>query len=250
MRLSDALRIPRGITAAIGGGGKSTLLRMLADELTGQGTVLITTTTHIWAPAENLLTNPTRASIRHALTTTRLLTVGDPSPEGKLTAPRALNDDFTGLADYVLVEADGSRGLPLKAPAEHEPVLPAGTELVIAVAGMRCADMTIAKAAHRPERYASLTELAPDALVTPDAVARVLCHPEGQRKGVTGRFAVVLNQADTPERLAFARAVARLTPGDVWITALQTRPGWLEGWLDGKPIAPGMDKEGKPCWLC
>lgn len=250
MRLSDALRIPHGITAAIGGGGKSTLLRTLADELTGQGTVLLTTTTHIWAPAENLLTNPTRALIREAWAKSRLLTVGDLTPEGKLAAPRALNGDFTGLADFVLVEADGSRGLPLKAPAEHEPVLPDETELVIAVAGMRCAGMTIALAAHRPERYARLTGLTPDAPVTPDAVARVLCHPEGQRKGVTGRFTAVLNQADTPERLAFARSVARLTPGEVWITALQTRPGWLEGWLDGKPIAPGTDKEGGPCWSC
>ena len=250
MRLSDALHIPHGITAAVGGGGKSTLLRTLAEELTEQGTVLLTTTTHIWAPAENLLTNPTRASIREAFTKTRLMTVGDAAAEGKLAAPGALNGDFSGLADYVLVEADGSRGLPLKAPAEHEPVLPAGTELVIAVAGMRCAGLMVAEAAHRPERYASLTGLAPDALLTPDAVARVLCHPQGQRKGVTGRFAVVLNQADTPVRLAFARAVARLTPAEVWITALQTRPDWLEGWLDGKPIVPGTDKEGGPCWSC
>ena len=134
------------------------------------------------------------------------------------------------------MEADGSRGLPLKAPAEHEPVLPAGTELVIAVAGMSCAGMPLATVAHRPERYANLTGLAPDAFITPNAVARVLTHPQGQRRGVTGCWMVLLNQADTPERLAFAHAVARLIPGEVWITALKSRPGFLEGWLDGKPI--------------
>jgi len=39
-------------------------------------------------------------------------------------------------ADVVIVEADGSRRLPLKAPAPHEPALPTSTDVVVAVAGV------------------------------------------------------------------------------------------------------------------
>lgn len=38
--------------------------------------------------------------------------------------------------DFVLVEADGSRRLPVKAPAVYEPVIPPGTDLVVGVIGL------------------------------------------------------------------------------------------------------------------
>ena len=137
MRLCDCLNLPAGIIAVVGGGGKTTLIWHLAQELCQNATVLITTTTHIWPPDCPVLQNPTGAQVRDAFTRTTLIAVGDPTTEGKLGEPRCFMGNFAGLADYVLVEADGSRGLPLKAPAEYEPVIPAGAALTLAVAGMR-----------------------------------------------------------------------------------------------------------------
>ncbi len=234
MRLSETLSIPRGVTAAVGGGGKTSLLNRLAAELSRTNTVLLLTTTHIWPPACETLLLPTRARIRDAFAHTNLLAAGDPSPEGKLTAAAALRDEYEGLADYVLVEADGARGLPLKAPDAREPVLPANAALVIAVAGMACAGQTIAQSAHRPALYAELAGLPPDAYVTPQTVARVLTHPNGQKKGVTGRFLIVLNQTDTGERLAFAREVARSQAEETVLTALASIPDRAERWRHGK----------------
>ena len=47
MTLSQLLDIRPGVTAVIGGGGKTTLLRTLGEELAGQHPVLLCTTTKI-----------------------------------------------------------------------------------------------------------------------------------------------------------------------------------------------------------
>jgi probable selenium-dependent hydroxylase accessory protein YqeC len=198
--------------------------------------VLITTTTHIRPPACETLLRPSPEAVRAAFDRTNLLAAGDPAEGGKLTEAQALRGAYDGLADYALIEADGSRGLPLKAPAAHEPVLPDGAALVVAMAGMACAGQTIRDAAHRPALYAALCGLPEDARVTPEAVACVLMHPMGQQKGVPARFAVVLNQADTPQRLAFARAVAAGLAADVAIMALQSEPDFVELWHNGKHL--------------
>ena len=51
MELRELLEIGPGLTALIGGGGKTTLMYHLASELRQQGTVLVCTTTKIWPPA-------------------------------------------------------------------------------------------------------------------------------------------------------------------------------------------------------
>ena len=49
-KLCDLLDIRPGVTALIGGGGKTTLMYHLARELRERGTVAVTTTTKIWPP--------------------------------------------------------------------------------------------------------------------------------------------------------------------------------------------------------
>ena len=235
MCLSDRLAIPRGVTAVVGGGGKTSLIWRLAQELSLRATVLIATTAHIRPPACITLREPDRAAIRAAFLRHRLLAIGDPAPEGKLAQASRLRGDYRGLADYVLIEADGSRGLPLKAPGAHEPAMPGDPSLTIAVAGMSCLGRTVVQAAHRPALYAALAGLGEQDPVTPEAVAKVLADPAGQRKGVAGRFLIVLNQADTEERLAFARQIASRLAEETWITALASRPDWAERGTPGLP---------------
>ena len=47
MQIAPLLHVGRGVTAIIGGGGKTTLMETLAGELSKKGKVIITTTTHI-----------------------------------------------------------------------------------------------------------------------------------------------------------------------------------------------------------
>jgi len=218
--LVRAFDLPRGVTALVGGGGKTTLMLKLARELAEAGSrVIVTTATHIFPPdGITTLANATRASIETALSKNRAVCLGSPDGKGKLTKPDMTIAEMELLADYVLVEADGAKRLPLKAPAEHEPVLPDETRLVIAVAGLSGIGKPIREAVFRPERYAALTGKCEGDPVTPQDIALVLTHPEGQRKGVTYdmRFAILLNQADDEAaKLAAAKVAAELNGSGV-----------------------------------
>ncbi len=196
----DEFDLPKGVTSLVGGGGKTTLMLRLARELFYDGArVIVSTTTHIFPPDEIMtLTHATAEEAADALAKERLICLGTPTEQGKLSAPDLTVEQMLELAEYVLIEADGAKHLPLKAPAEHEPVLPQETQLVVAVAGLSGIGKQIAETVFRPERYAAICGLNVDGIVTEECIAKALAHPQGQRKSVSEkmRFSVLLNQAD------------------------------------------------------
>ena len=209
--LYSAFRIDRGVTAFVGGGGKTTSMLRLAKELSAFGRVLVTTSTHIFPPQTMpVLENPEEDAVRAALLRDSPVCIGHPEASGKLSAPAIPFKTLAALADYVLVEADGAKGLPLKAPADYEPVLPVSASLVIAVAGLDGIGRSVSDAAFRPELYAGVLGVDTTHIVAPADVARVLCDDRGQHKHVRApmRFAVLLNKADTGARISLARQVA------------------------------------------
>ena len=208
--LVQQLRIPQGITSVIGSGGKTTLLRALSEAL--DGTVLLCTSTHIVAwddiPLDTGCDRNTLASlIQKERVVCTGVPVGDgiPRPQPKLTAPALPFSVLTDLADYVLVEADGSKRLPLKAHAPYEPVIPAGSGQTVLVVGAAGFGETVRDAVHRPELFCPLCGLQPDDIVTPQAVARVV---GAEALADT----VFVNQADTDTRIKDARLFAAHLP--------------------------------------
>jgi len=146
MKLHEAFEITRGdVVAVIGAGGKTSTLVSLGYELAECGwRVLATTTTRI---AESQLELMPRAmsydtdsdAISNALTEAQFVFLYDSIRKGKVYGPNPswiakLMDAVD--SDVLLVEADGARGLPLKAPYEHEPVIPPETSLVISIASL------------------------------------------------------------------------------------------------------------------
>lgn len=200
MQLYEKLGVRRGVTAVIGSGGKTTLLRTLSRELPGM--VILTTTTHI-LPFEGvpLLTAPTANEVRTALAHSRVLCLGTPAAGGKLTAPSLPFSVLAELADYVLVEADGSRHLPLKAHSPHEPVIPKEADCVLCVVGARGFDCPIREVVHRPEQFCALTGIQPDEPATPALVARALAA-EGLAQ------TIVLTCANEAQCAAFSAAAS------------------------------------------
>ena len=132
MELRELLEIGPGLTALIGGGGKTTLMYHLAAELRQQGTVLVCTTTKIWPPA-HLRVCTEEGTLREELRRRGIACAGMPAEQGKLTAPAI--DNWETMADFVLVEADGSAGRPFKAHADWEPVLPEERQATVLVMG-------------------------------------------------------------------------------------------------------------------
>lgn len=203
MKLASLMNILPGVTAIVGGGGKTTLMRALAGELCAHGRVILTTTTHIFpSTTYPVLTDASREEIQKALSAYPVVCLGTPDANGKLTAPSLPISVLSTLADYVLVEADGSKGLPLKAHASHEPVIPPEAGQVILVLGADGFGKPIREVCHRSNLYASLAEEKEDALVTPAMAAKVI-----QKEGIGTRL--YINKAETREQMGDAAALAQ-----------------------------------------
>lgn len=220
MNLQAVLGIRPGITSVIGSGGKTTLLARLAEELAPSGTVALTTTTHI-LPFEGmpLLDGEDLGEVCRALTTERVVCVAGRSEQtGKLEAPACGAGALAQVANYVLVEADGSRRLPLKAHEAWEPVVPEGSGQSVLVVGASGFGRPVREVVHRPEVFCRLAGCGPDDAATPEAVAAVI-----RAEGLASR--VVVNQAEGMDALAAARQLAALL--DVPVAAGSVRDGAL-----------------------
>ena len=227
--LSEALGIKKGVTAIIGSGGKSSLLKSLSLELSQKGSVLLTTSTHIlpFSHCENicfsdenvsisdenisilngnaLISNENLSSLNKNILTLNekiLLPGEDIHSEEALKNPKALLQrkvlslwnksknpilclgtlgkngklspfplpfsTLEQMADYVLVEADGSKRLPGKAHGQNEPQIPKESQRTILVFGASALHKPISEVIHRVEIFQNFftPPLSPDTLLT------------------------------------------------------------------------------------
>jgi molybdenum cofactor cytidylyltransferase len=126
--------------------------------------------------------------------------------EGRLAGPLPeILEQLAGIASRIgaplLIEADGARMLPLKAPADHEPAVPDFVNTIVVLAGLSGLGRPLSgEWVHRPERFSELSGLPLGAEITVEALERVLRHPEGGLKAAPpgSRRLVLFNQADTP----------------------------------------------------
>lgn len=204
-----------GVISVVGSGGKTSLLSALAGELSGG--VILCTTTHMFPFSQYpLLPGDDAGQVEAALLRRRVLCLGQPDENGKLTAPALPFVRLQELAPWVLVEADGSKGLPLKAHAPHEPVIPPESRRTLLVAGASGFGRPVVQTVHRPERFRALTGAGPEDPVTPELAARAIL-----REGLARR--VFLNQVEAPADWAAAERFARVLIGAglaVWAGSL------------------------------
>lgn len=213
--LASALKIEPGITAIIGSGGKSTLLKTLGLELMrAGGRVLLCTTTHMFPVAgvpwdgsnRRLDAAPWKPGAAHVpgctckvcagMSRGSICQAGVLDPEtGKLSAPAEPLGELARRFNYVLAEADGSKQLPLKAHAAWEPVIPAATANVVWVVGASGLGKPVAEAVHRPELFCERCDCEPTDIATPERVAQVL-NAEMQMLNLNNAR-IMLNQVDT-----------------------------------------------------
>lgn len=175
MQLFELFEIKKGITSFIGSGGKTTLIRMLAYELMKEGKVVVSTTTHIY-PFEDYMTlvNPTIDDVSKALKKISCLCIGNKGENGKLVTPNISFDELSKAADYVLIEADGSKQLPIKAHESYEPVLPDDCNKIIEVIGADGFGKPIWEVTHRVSQFCKIASCSQDDLLTPQLLAKVI----------------------------------------------------------------------------
>ncbi len=215
---------PGALYTFVGAGGKSTAIKRIAGLLAQAGVIARMSTT-------------TRVGVEE-FSGTPVRTAG-----GQEELARAVNDQaplllvacgtttdglkYTGIDSrlldalpvpndaVILVEGDGSRGLPMKVPRDHEPVIPESSSAVFAVVGASAFDRRIdADSCYNHAEALALLEAAgkSDGRFTAESIAALAAHPRGFRKGVLPhmRFMVLLNQGDLVEHRQTALAALSL----------------------------------------
>jgi molybdenum cofactor cytidylyltransferase len=209
--------------AFTGAGGKTSALFQLAHQLPPP--VLVSASTHL---ATSQLAKADRHFFVHS--TEELMAIQSKIFDGVvlLTGPEGgdgrtlglsgeILDQLNDLAGYrgipVLIEADGARTLPLKAPAGHEPAIPSFSNFVVVVAGMSGLGRHLDSASvHRPESFAALSGLEIGARVDSKALVQVLLHPDGGLKRIPSgaRRSILLNQADSLQQVEAANGMVEM----------------------------------------
>ncbi len=237
MKLKEALGIrPREVICLVGGGGKTTLMFALAKELASGGTacqslvrqagscVITTTTTKIFEPSSSeterlILNNDEDLLLEQLLQEVdkyRHITIArEKLPSGKLsgiTPEMAIRLAEISRVSHIIIEADGAAHHSLKAPNETEPVIPANTTLVIAVAGIdalggRLEEETV----FRADIAVKLLRVPLGIVVSAGLMADLLTHASGIAKGSpdTARIVPFINKVDLNGGLVGARQVAQ-----------------------------------------
>lgn len=183
--------------ALVGAGGKTTTLFSLAKQFAESGRrVLVYTTTHMMIPT---VPHQTAQEAKLCWETGQFAVIGSPDDRtGKIGPPsEQLRRELGRCAEVILVEADGSRRLPVKAPRMREPVLPEGTDLVLCVMGLSALGKPLERCCFGLPEACTLLGVGSEVCLTPELAAALLSDAQGGRKNVGNRrFGIVLNQMD------------------------------------------------------
>lgn len=207
---------PALTVALVGAGGKTTIAHALADELASHRLrVVITTTTKMSLEPALVTDVPAALDRLGGLDFGGVVVAGEPvtpakfggfGPEGLV----ALRD----ACDVLIVEADGSRRLPIKVPGSNEPVVPPETDLLLVVAGLTSLGHPLEEVCCRAELVAGTlqADVPPTATVEVPLAVRLIgagyLENPTLSAWVPDRALVVLNQADHLSSWQLGREIA------------------------------------------
>ena len=206
------LQEKKHIVSLVGAGGKTTVMYQLAEHFANLGEkVLVSTTTHIFQPACNFAESV--AEVEALWQAGCYAVVG--SVEAGTDKLTQLSEDvlenYCRVADLVLIEADGAKRLPCKAPAENEPVLLENCDTVIAVMGLDALRNRISEVCFRLEKVQEVLGVESEHCLTEEDAVKLLLSEQGAFKNVRQRaYFIVLNKCDDEYRLKSALKIRSL----------------------------------------
>lgn len=223
MTLVEAFHVQdREIISLVGGGGKTTLLFGLGNELAGKREgILLTTTTKIWEPDPSpsfaLILSRDLSVLKRRIADnighySYLVVAEDRLDNGKLEGidPRWVDElhQLPGVST-IIVEADGAAGRSLKAPRDGEPVIPQSTSLLIPMVGLDILGCPLTEPfVFRSEMASRLLSLPIGSPVTDEIIGRLL-QEIIKKRPKTARVIPFINKVDHPDWLEEARALAK-----------------------------------------
>jgi probable selenium-dependent hydroxylase accessory protein YqeC len=198
------------LISLVGAGGKTSTMFRLARELIAFGKkVLVTTTTNIafseTSEADHLVIDSSkdiRFFSRVEAGTIVCFGSGMSNDKRKLKGiDREFIDEIyqKHLFDYIVVEADGSKRRPIKAPAYYEPVIPRETTRVVGLIGLDALGKSITEDyVHRPNLFCSITGKKMGDIIDQKCLTDLILAKDGLFKDAPRgcRKYVVFNKAD------------------------------------------------------
>jgi len=214
----------QGVIALVGGGGKTTTMFRLAAELKALNKkVLVTTTTNIFVPEPGqcdvfMLEGCTDTTQFADINSGTVVCLGGGLKDvNGFCKVQSVDPVFIdGLCaqkffDCILVEADGAKHKPIKAPADHEPVIPSSTTVVIGVIGLDALGKPIDdETVHRSVLFCSLTGKKAGNTIDQASIVELIRADTGLFKNapVAARKIVLLNKADTEALMLQGQQIA------------------------------------------
>lgn len=217
MNLSKRLEIEENgykVISIAGGGGKTTTMNRLAKELSQEGKkVLISTTTAMMMPEsgdydyfiteEEFLEDPKvlELSAERGKIAVLIGTMIRIDKVKGVEMPIIDRIKEMEIYDYIIVETDGAKRKPIKAPREDEPLNPYSTDLVIGIIGLDSLGKKIEEEnIHRVEIFKKILNITDEKYIDEELVAALALHPQGLFKNAVGKDQVlILNKADDYE---------------------------------------------------
>lgn len=162
------------IISVVGSGGKTTLIKKMAADYHAQGKrVFVTTTTHMFLE-EDMVLSDNADSIIEVLEKTGFVMAGIADGEKiRALSPKTF-EAVCRHADVVLVEADGSKRLPLKFPNATEPVIPENTDEIIVVCGLNAIGQRAKDVCHRLELVKDCLGIEDYSLITASHIQKLV----------------------------------------------------------------------------
>ena len=196
--------------AFVGSGGKTTAMFQLARDFGSR--VILTTTTHLALDqlegAEKHFTVESVEDLPSEILDLEeniLIFTGPQVEPNRVKGPdQDVLIQLAALAEKwsspLLIEADGARQMPIKAPAEHEPPIPDFVDTVIVVTGLSGLGKPLnEKWVHRSEIFSELVGLSPGSEISSQHLAAAITSPRGGLKNIptTARKLLLINQVDS-----------------------------------------------------
>jgi probable selenium-dependent hydroxylase accessory protein YqeC len=212
MKLNSLLNLDNGdLVSIVGAGGKTSLMFTLAEELKEDSKLLVTTTTKIFVPNKEqydfMAIGPEEFQEIRCSNKNGIYVYGNSvNEEGKIVGISidVLNDQLSCF-DYILAEADGSKGKPIKGWNMTEPVVSSKTMKTIGILSIESIGKEInEKNVHRVSEFLNITNAKKDGIISIENILSIIFHPSGLFKCSFGERILFINKVETNEQMVLA----------------------------------------------
>ncbi|AND84603.1 putative selenium-dependent hydroxylase accessory protein YqeC [Clostridium tyrobutyricum] len=204
MEIKKVFEIDRGdIVSIVGSGGKTTLMFLLAREVSCNNKVLVTTTTKIYVPHINqfdfICCNTGKYTLYNNLKCNGIYVYGSfVNNERKLIGiePYILEKQLKYF-DYVFVEADGSKKKPIKGWKANEPVILNNTSKTIGIVPIDVLGKIVNEDnVHGLEEFMSITGSNLGDIINEHHIISLVFNKKGLFKNSRGQRILFINRLD------------------------------------------------------